>query len=253
MTLTEMRKDILRLAFKTQEGHIAASFSCLEILWALYDRVMAQNVPKEIAQLRDRVILSKGHAAIGYYTVLAAKGFISRDELQTFCAQGSRLEGHPNLQIPGVEVSTGSLGHGLPMAVGIALALRLKKSDARVFCIVGDGECMEGAVWEAAILAPHLKLNNLTLIVDANRSSPVRFPLGDKFQMFGWTPRNVHGHDIGMLVEALRPSEIDAPLAVIAHTTKGYGCRPVEANPEMWHHRSPQSQDELETMIALCK
>lgn len=242
--LQEMRKDILRLAFETKEGHIAASFSCLEILWTLYDRVMLPD---------DRVVLSKGHAAIGLYHILAEEGFLSRDDLKTFCAPGSCLEGHPNNAIPGVEVSTGSLGHGLPMAVGIAMALRLKQSRARVFCIVGDGECSEGSIWEAVILAAHHKLKNLFLIVDANNSSPVKFTIADKLHAFGFSPRNCNGHNIDELCHAFRPADFDAPTAVIAHTIKGYGCAPLEKAPELWHHRSPQSQDELETMIALCR
>lgn len=254
--LREMRRDILRIACATQEGHIGASFSCLEILWTLYDRIM-QRDPVGYDGLsdieRDRLVLSKGHAALGLYTVLAEKGFIAREDLLTFCAPGSRLEGHPNIAISGVEVSTGSLGHGLPMAVGIAMALRLEHTKSRVFCIVGDGECSEGSIWEAVILAAHLKLKNLFLIVDANNSSPVKFEIASRLHAFGFATRNCNGHKIDELIHAFRPAEFDAPTAVIAHTVKGYGCAPLEKAPELWHHRSPQSKDELETMISLCR
>lgn len=251
--LTALRREILQIAFATREGHIASSFSVLEILWVLYDKVLRHDSGNPQLETRDRLVVSKGHCALGLYAVLAEKGFFHKEELQTFCAPGSRLEGHPNISIPGVEVSTGSLGNGIAMAVGIALALRLKGSTARVFCIIGDGEASEGLVWESAILAAHYKLSNFFLIVDANNSSPVKFTMADKLNAFGFSPRNVDGHNQEQLLHAFRAADFDAPTAIIAHTVKGKGCEPLEKNPEMWHHKSPASQDELETLMAVCK
>lgn len=199
--------------------------------------------------------MSKGHAALGLYTVLAEKGILSSEQLSTFCQPGSDLEGHPNRRIPGVEAATGSLGHGAPMSVGMALALKMKASPARVFCIVGDSENEEGSVFEAMHLAARFKLDNLTWIIDNNRTSPNRLDgerhttsLAAKYQAFGWFVSEVDGHDHKALRNALAPTGGDRPYVLIANTVKGKGVPAMENNPA-WHRRSPTPQ-ELPNLLA---
>lgn len=249
--LTKMRGDIIRIAARSREGHIPSSFSILDILWVLYDRVLRIDPKDPDDENRDRFVLSKGHASLGLYAVLAAKGFFSVDEFDGFAKYDSRLGGHPDRnKVPGVEASTGSLGHGFPMAVGMALAQKISKGQARVFALVGDGECNEGTVWESALLAAHHGLGNLTCIVDYNHSTDRALQMGDiagKFRAFGWDAVAIDGHDPEEIYAALSAEPSGKPRAVIAETVKGYGCTPMENNPE-WHHKSPAPED-VESLI----
>ena len=159
--IRELKKVILKASYISKEGHIPSAFSILDILYVLYNQILNINANNPIDENRDRFILSKGHASLGLYAVLSDRGFIDSEELETFGKFSSRLGGHPDCnKIPGVEASTGSLGHGFPIAVGIAMALKIKKSSSRVFVIVGDGECNEGTIWETALLAVNHNLNN---------------------------------------------------------------------------------------------
>jgi transketolase len=243
--MRKLRQRILEAASASGEGHVPSAFSILDILWVLYDRVLRinPNSPNEFG--RDRFVLSKGHASLGLYAVLSEKNFFPPDELQTFAKFDSRLGGHPDAtKVPGVEASTGSLGHGFPMSVGMALALKIQKSTARVFALIGDGEANEGSVWEAALLASHHHLSNLKLIVDFNHSTNRALSMGSlekKFESFGWKALSINGHDHEKIFEALS-LETDQPVAIIAETIKGFGCQPLENNPE-WHHRSPKKED----------
>lgn len=200
---------------------------------------------------RDRFILSKGHASLGLYALLAEKGFFDKSLIGGFGSYDSILGGHPDRnKVPGVEASTGSLGHGFPMSVGVALALRIMKSSSRVFTVVGDGECNEGSVWEAALLAAHRSLNNLVCIIDYNHSTDRALTVGDlagKFEKFGWISREVDGHDHEEIYNACRGVPMDAPLAIIANTTKGKGCAIMENNPA-WHHRAPTTEELAEIL-----
>ena len=251
--LTAIRREILRIAYLSGEGHVASSFSILEILAALYDGAMLYCAAEPWWPARDRFILSKGHASLALYAVLAEKGFFARSELDTFCAPGSYFEGHPNRAIPGVEATTGSLGHGLPLAVGAAMALRLHGQSANVFCLVGDGELQEGSNWEAIAIAADRGLRNLIVIVDDNRNSVVPLsPLG-KFADFGWDAVGVDGHDVAALARVLPRSPHDMPRAVIARTVKGKGCAVMEESPAIWHHRSPASEEELAALQEACQ
>lgn len=247
-----LKKNILRCACRAQEGHIASAFSILDIVWVLYDRILRFDCRQPDWAARDRFVLSKGHASLALYAVLAKKRFFSAADLDTFAGHDSLLGGHPDRnKVPGVEASTGSLGHGLPMAVGIALALRIKQSERLVYCLVGDGECNEGSIWEACLLASHHQLNSLCCIVDCNRSTDRALPmekLDDKFRSMGFDTVVVDGHDQEALAYALGSGPWKKPHAVIAHTVKGKGCAAMENNPA-WHHRSP-SPDELESLIA---
>jgi transketolase len=200
------------------EKHTPSALSTLDVLWVLYDRVLQYDPAAPRSEDRDRFVLSKGHGPAAYYAILADKGFFPIAELATFERYESRLGGHPDRnQVPGAEASTGSLGHGMAMAVGMALALHIKGSDRRVFALVGDGECNEGAIWEAALVASDRGLTNLTVVVVDNHSSTLA--LGDiaaKFAAFGWAAQTVDGHDQEQLYQALCTPGAGKPTAVVA-------------------------------------
>lgn len=251
MHLKKLAEKIITTAANTGEGHIPSALSVLDILWVLYDKVLRIYPHDPNHPDRDRFILSKGHASLGLYVVLAEKGFFDRSLIGTFAKYNSILGGHPDRnKVPGVEASTGSLGHGFPMGVGIALALKIKKSHSKVFTLIGDGECNEGSVWESALLAAHHGLNNLVCIVDYNHSTDRALRLGDlsaKFEAFGWASREIDGHEHEQIYNALYNASQDKPLVVIANTVKGKRCRIMENNPA-WHHKSPK-KDELTEIL----
>lgn len=246
--MKELRKLIVQSAHKAREGHIPSALSILDILWVLYDKILDLDLIRSGSEDRDRFILSKGQAALGLYVVLAEKGFINKQDLRSYCAFDSHLGGHPDRnQIPGVEASTGSLGHGFPMAVGLALGAKIKRKSNRIFCLIGDGECNEGSVWEAVLLASHHHLNNLCCIVDYNHSTDRALFIGDitdKFRSFEWETTIIQGHDQLQIEEALRkhPAHPDKPYVVIVKTVKGYGVPSMENNPA-WHHRAPTAEE----------
>ena len=230
-------------------GHPGGSLSAVEILCALYFRILRHNPQDPAWPDRDRFILSKGHGVPALYAVLAECGYLPAEELTTLRKVGSRLQGHPLAgSPPGVEMSAGSLGQGLSYSIGQALAARLDGRDYRVYCLLGDGELDEGQVWEAAMAASHYSLDNLTAIVDRNRIQNDDFcenmmrtdPLPDKWRAFGWHVQEVDGHDLSQVIEALEKAR-DArgqPAVVIAHTVKGKGVSFMENNPE-WHGKAP--------------
>ena len=241
-----LKRIILETAHKTKEGHIPSAFSILDILYVLYDSVLNVDPKNPKKTDRDYLLVSKGHSAVGLYAVLADRGFFPMSELDTFGHFNSRLGGHPDRnKVPGVEASTGSLGHGLPIAVGIAMGLGYKNELQRVFCIIGDGELNEGSMWEAILLAGEHKCKNLTCIVDYNHSIDRSILWGDlteKFKAFGWDTLEVDGHDHAELKEVFQRSDRERPLAVIANTIKGNGCKSMENEPG-WHHRSPNEEE----------
>ena len=237
-------------------GHIGSSLSTIEILRVLYDSVLHYDPNSPEFPERDRFILSKGHGCLALYAVLADKGFFSTRELESFGQPTSRLGGHPERgKVPGVEASTGALGHGLPIGVGLALALRLKRSQSRVFVLTGDGEINEGSNWEAAIAASKHKLSNLVLLIDYNKvqsygpTSEVfnLEPLAEKLSSFGFETREVDGHDVLALEKILKhgPFRVDAPSAIICHTIKGKGIPFAEGN-SAWHHKSGLTEKDFE-------
>lgn len=237
------RARILELASQAHEGHIPSAFSILEILTVLYREILDVSAIRRSLPDRDRFILSKGHGSLALYVVLEECGLIDRAELDGFCRFNSYFGGHPHRSVTrGVEASTGSLGHGFPLAVGLALSLRQRKSPARVFVLVGDGECNEGSIWEAALLSNHHQLSNLVAIVDFNRSGDRAVSvddLRDKFESFGFSTIEVDGHDMRILSESFRSlNHSDKPKMIIAHTVKGFGIREMENNPA-WHHAFP--------------
>ena len=249
--LKNMKKQIVFAAYSASEGHIASALSILDILWVLYDKIMIPHSNPTNHKYSDRFVLSKGHASLALYVVLANKGYFEIDELATFCKYESRLGGHPDCnKVPGVEASTGSLGHGFPMAVGLALGAKIRHIDSRTFCLVGDGECNEGSIWEAALLAAHHQLSRLCCIVDSNHSTDRALNLGDlaaKFRAFGWDVIKISGHDHNAIEHALGDFPREHPLLIIAETIKGYGIKIMENEPA-WHHRSPDAV-ELELIL----
>jgi len=243
-----IRMHALNMVFAARLGHPGGDLSVADILATLYFGVMRVDSKSPRDPGRDRLILSKGHASGALYATLAEAGFIPVDELATYMKPRSALNGHPNRNyVPGVEANTGPLGHGLPIAVGVAVAGQIDRADYRVFVVTGDGELQEGSNWEAAMAAGHRKLANLTLIIDRNtlqqgarvaETNDVE-PLGDKFRAFNWEVVDVDGHDPSALIDALARREGRAkPLCVIAHTIKGKGVSYMEDQVN-WHHGVP--------------
>lgn len=239
-------------------GHVGGEMSATDILVTLYFAVLHVDPNRPDDPERDRFILSKGHSAVALYTTLAHAGFFPLEELKTFAQPLSKLNGHPDRKkVPGVETNTGPLGHGLPVAVGAALAARLQDSSWRVFVLTGDGELQEGSNWEAAMSAAHYKLDNLTVIVDRNRLQQGDWteqtmhlePLADKWRAFGWSVREVDGHNIAELLETFSrvPFEAGKPNCIIAHTHKGQGVSFMR-DKAAWHHRIPNAE-ELSTAL----
>ena len=234
-------------------GHIGGDLSCTDILTTLYFHVLRYDASEPQAAERDRFILSKGHCAGALYTVLAEAGFIEPDELRTFMAPRSRLNGHPSrAYLPGIEASTGPLGHGLPVAVGAALAAKLQGAAWRTFALLGDGELQEGSNWEAAMAAAHHGLDNLTVIIDRNglqQGAPTEDtnalePLADKWRVFGWEARQVDGHDFAQLIAAFEalPFTAGRPSCILAGTIKGCGVSFMQNKAE-WHHKIPNADE----------
>jgi len=241
----EVRRDILKIARASGHGHIPSSFSIVEILCAIYATI--KHDPKNPSwQDRDIFILSKGHAALAHYCTLARLGYFSIDRVYSFGSYLSDFGGHADrLKVPGVEASAGSLGHGIGIAVGAALALKLKNTDRRVSVLIGDGEANEGSVWEAVMVATNLGLNNLTIIYDNNlshcRGLQIPNP-ADRLKAFGCEVAEVNGHDIDGLKEALSQKS-QRVRVIVAHTKKGCGCPTLIENQYEWHRKSPNDAE----------
>lgn len=246
------RKDILTMLVKAGSGHTGGSLSIVEILTALYYYKMRVDPKNPSWELRDRFILSKGHGCPALYAVLADLGFFPRQELWTLRKLGSRLQGHPQLGLPGLEISSGSLGQGLSIANGIALGLRLDGKPCRVYCLIGDGEANEGQIWEAAMTAAHYNLDNLCAVMDRNRfqidglcCDTKEMPqMRLRWEAFGWHVVEVDGHDIEKLMDALDEAERTKkkPAIIIADTIKGKGVSFIEHNNK-FHGVAPTKEE----------
>ena len=247
-----LRRDVVEMTFTAGSGHPGGSLSEIDILTALYLGAMRHDPQNPAWPDRDRFILSKGHACPGLYAVLARCGYFPRQELSTFRTINSRLQGHAHTMTPGVEMNSGSLGQGLSFAVGTALAANLDKKSHRVYALLGDGECDEGQVWEAAMSAAHYRLDNLTAFVDRNRIQNDRFtsevmelePLADKWRAFGWNTLDIDGHDISQVLDAIAEAKKThgQPTVIIARTIKGKGVSFMENNPD-FHGRAPNKEE----------
>ena len=254
-----LRKRLLEVIYHAGAGHTGGSLSCLDILNVLYNRILRVS-PETIGDSnRDRYIQSKGHSVEALYVVLADRGFFPETQLDALGGYQSRFIGHPTRKVPGIEMNTGALGHGLPISVGLALAGKMDQADYRVFTLLGDGEQAEGSNWEAAMAAAHYRLDNLIAILDHNtlqitgrtRDVCSNEPLDEKYRAFGWTVRTVNGHDLSELTAALRkPPRKGRPTCVVANTVKGKGVSFME-NSVLWHYRSPQGEEYERAMAQL--
>ncbi|MDD5436219.1 MAG: transketolase [Candidatus Omnitrophica bacterium] len=248
----EIRKDILKMLMLAGSGHTGGSLSIVEILVALYCYKMKHDPKNPEWKERDRFLLSKGHACPALYAVLADAGYFPKEKLLSLRKLGSQLQGHPQRGLPGVEISSGSLGQGLSIANGIALAARLDNSAVRIYCLMGDGETNEGQVWEAAMTGAHYKLDNICAIIDFNKLQIDGFccdikdmgPYVHKWTDFGWNAIEADGHDIGALIAALDKASgtKGKPTVIIAHTIKGKGVSFVENKVE-WHGIAPKKEE----------
>lgn len=253
----EMRRQIFRIANYAGGGHLAGSYSVIDILTTLYFGDVMKYDPKDPhMEDRDKVILSKGHSSYALYAVLAEAGFFDKSLLRDVGKPGSKLGGHPKInEIPGVEASTGALGHGLSFGIGIAYADKVDKRDDHVYVILGDGECQEGSIWEGALSAPTLELDNLTVIVDHNKLQAMddlenivhMKPFGDKWRAFGWNVLEIDGHNHEEIRKALLTRSPGKPTLIVANTIKGKGISFMEQRP-IWHYRMP-NEEELKILL----
>jgi transketolase len=256
----ELRRQVVRMIEAGGRGHVGSAFSLVEMLRVLYDEVLRYDPANPRGPERDRFILSKGHGCLALYVLLAEKGFFPETELWKFCKSDGILGGHPEYgKVPGVEASTGSMGHGLSFGVGFALNARCERATYRTFVICSDGESNEGSLWEAALCAAKHKLSNLTVLVDYNKQQSYGTtyevldlePFADKWRAFGFAVEEVDGHNVGELRAALNrvPFDPQKPSAIICHTIKGKGVSFVENNLN-WHHKNKVTPDEVNSLMA---
>lgn len=248
----KIRAEVLRMTYRGQTSHVGSSLSVADLLCVLYTKILRVKPSQPDWPLRDRFILSKGHGCAALYAVLAEQGFFPEEWLINYCHDGAQLSGHiKHVGIPGVEISTGSLGHGLPIGCGMALAAKKDRNYYRVFVMLSDGECDEGSTWEAALFASHHRLDNLVAIIDSNKIQSLGLtknvldlePLAAKWQAFGWLVQEIDGHNLGEIESMLDqvPFQSDRPSCIIAHTIKGKGISFME-NQVAWHYKSPNTE-----------
>ena len=248
-----LRGTVIQMSHDAKSAHLGSSLSCLDILTAAYWHVLSIDPKNPTDKARDRFILSKGHAAMALYATLSNRGYFPVEELKTYNQDDGRLAEHPPANLlPGVEAATGSLGHGLPIGIGMAVAGRIHKRPYRVYALLSDGENNEGSVWEAAMFASAQKLENLCVIVDYNKwqatarsnETLMLSPLADKWRAFGWDAMEVDGHDVGELARRMQdlPNGSGKPVALIAHTVKGKGVSFME-DDNNWHYRAPTAEE----------
>ena len=256
----QFRREILETLETAGSGHPGGSLSAVEIFLALYGVVMNHRPAEPKWEGRDRLVVSKGHVTPVVYVSLANFGYFPKEELKTFRKFGSRLQGHVHYKVPGVEFNTGSLGHGLSYANGVAMAARLKGKDFRAYCIMGDGEIQEGSVWEAAMSAAHYKLDNVCAIVDYNKVqengliSEIKGlePLADKWKSFGWNVIDIDGNDLAAVIKAFEEFKVTKgkPTVIIANTMKGKGVPFMELK-SAWHGKAPNKEQLGEALKVL--
>jgi len=236
------RKRILEISQQVQALHIGSAYSCTEIVDCIYNELMKKN---------DIFVMSKGHGCMIQYVILEDKKILKKKHLDEYCKNGGILGCHPDYGNPGIEASTGSLGHGFPMSLGIAYAEKLKKSKNKIYCVLSDGELQEGSTWESIMLATSLKLNNLIIFIDNNNfqslgqtniTHPSFYPLKDKFISFGWDTFNVDGHNSQEIINSIKNRNKKKPTVIIAKTIKGKGISYMENIP-IWHYRSPNKEE----------
>ena len=243
----EVRKTVLRLIYQAQTSHVGSNFSCIDILTVLYG---IANIDKDLKEDRDRIVVSKGWVAAAMYTFLARKGIIPKEDLETYCKDGSKYIGLAEPNVRGVEAAGGSMGFGLPFGVGFALAEKIKKEKGKVFVLMGDGEMQIGTTWESALIAAHHKLDNLVVIIDFNGLQAMGKvkdilnveALKEKWQAFGWDAREIDGHNFEEIEKSITAPEEGKPRVVIARTIKGKGVSFMEGN-NIWHYKAPSDEE----------
>ena len=247
----KVRRTILDIIHKTKSPHIGSSFSVVDILVALYFKVLNVSRNASFNPKRDRFILSKGHACAALYAVLAERGFLSKNDLDGFAVNGGILEHHPRMDLSrGIEVSTGSLGHGLSIGTGKALAGKVDSKQSKVYVLLSDGELNEGSVWEAIMFAGHHRLNNLIALVDYNKIQALGYtkdiidlePFGEKWKAFGWHVQEIDGHNYEQIFTSLDSLSCEKPNVIILHTVKGKGVSFME-DQLLWHYRAPDDEE----------
>jgi len=256
----QFRREILETLALAGSGHPGGSLSAVEILISLYFHQMNHRPSQPDWESRDRLIISKGHVSPVVYVTLANCGYFPKEELKTFRKLGSRLQGHVHVKVPGVEFNTGSLGHGLAIVNGIALGAKILKKGFKSYCLLGDGEIQEGSVWESALTASHLKLDNMCAIVDYNKvqeNGPTNEiknlePLKSKWESFGWNTLEVDGHDFTQLIKAFDEfaATKERPTVIIAHTVKGKGVSFMEGQAK-WHGKAPNKEQLAQALAEL--
>lgn len=250
----QLRQDILEIIYKGKTGHIGGDFSIIDILTVLYFKEMNINIRNISDENRDLFVLSKGHAIEAYYAVLAAKGFLDiKDVIENFSKFGSKYIGHPNNKLPGIEMNSGSLGHGLSVCVGMAIAGKMNKKDYRVYTVMGDGELAEGSIWEGFMAGNQYKLDNLCAIIDRNylqisgntENIIAHENLEERIKSFGWYVIKVNGNNIKALESAFEHTKNlkGKPTAIIAETIKGFGGGEIMENKANWHHKVPTTEE----------
>lgn len=242
------RKRVLEMSQQVQALHIGAAFSSMEMVDCTYHDLMDRE--------RDTFVMSKGHGCMSQYVVLEHLGVLSKEQLNTYCTAEGVLGVHPDYGNPGIEASTGALGHGLSMCVGMALGEKIKKGSGEIYCMISDGELQEGSTWEAVLMASSFKANNLICMVDNNdfqsfgrtsETHPSFYPLGDKFRAFGWDVCEIDGHDTQAIYDSVKNRAGDKPLMIVARTTKGKGVSYME-NVPIWHYRSPSPEEYVQAI-----
>lgn len=250
------RRRILGISQKVSALHVAPAFSCIEIVDAIYNILMRRNSKGE---LEDSFVMSKGHGVMSQYVVLEDLGIMPTDEIDRYCKVDGHLGAHPDYGQPGIEASTGSLGHGLSIAAGMAYADRIQGLDRITYVVLGDGEAQEGAIWEAIMMAPNLKLANLVVFLDFNdyqglgrttETHPYLFPLSEKLISFGWEAADVDGHDTGAILETMEKRKGVQPFFVTCRTVKGKGVSYMIDKP-IWHYRSPNKEEYTQALAEL--
>ena len=253
-----LRKTIVEILAIAGRAHVGSAFSLVEILRVLYDDILQYDSKNPLWEKRDRFVLSKGHGCLALYVMLAEKGFFSEKELWQYCNPEGILGGHPEIKIPGIEASTGSLGHGFPIANGFAINALIENASYNTYVIIGDGEANEGSIWEAALFAGKHHLSNLTVIIDYNKYQsygPTSYvqnldPLNTKWESFGFEVAEVNGHNVSSLKNLLLKIPLDKhkPSAIICHTVKGKGISLLENNMD-WHHKNKIARQEIDFLL----
>ena len=252
------RRRVLDISQQVGALHIAPAFSCLETVDTIYHELMRRAQDKSTV---DTFLMSKGHGCVAQYVILEEMGILTSNDIATYCKPGGQLGAHPDYGVPGIEASTGSLGHGLGMAVGMAYADRLKGDNRVIYVVLGDGEMQEGSIWEAMMMAANLRLNNLVVFADVNdfqglgrtsETHPFFYPVPDKAFAFGWDSAEINGHNHQAIYDAVMNRKTDRPMLVVCRTIKGKGVSYME-NVPIWHYRSPNPQEYQQAIDALAE